>query len=137
MSTLQSIEEMMRAGRWNDAHYALRALLFNRPTDAKLHALEGICLFRLGDFAAAEPCFGRATALEPSFVDAGVKRVQCLERLKRFDDAVYYARRWQAKRPGDPTLRHIVHVHGQRPDPLRSESWETTRRKVRAVEWAA
>ena len=115
MSTLQSIEEMMRAARWTDAQYALRALLFARPTDAKLHALEGICFFRLGDFEAAEPCFQRATALEPTFVDAGVKRCQCLERLRRFDDAVYYARQWQAKRPGDPTLRQIVHAHGTVP----------------------
>ena len=127
----------MRNARWSEAQFALRELLFSRPTDAKLHALEGICFFRLGDFEAAEPCFMRATALDPAFVDAGVKRCQCLERLKRYDDAVYHARQWQSRRPGDATLRHIVHAHGNRPDPHRSESWEVARRKGRAVEWAA
>ncbi len=71
MSTLQSIEEAMRAARWSDAQYALRDLLFARPTDAKLHALDGICFLRLSDFEATESCFQRATALDPTFVDAG------------------------------------------------------------------
>src|SRR5207244_2527678 len=99
------------------------------------HALEGICLFRLGDFAAAEPCFMRATALDPTFVDAGVKRCQCLERLRKFDDAVELAREWRAKRPHDPTLNAMIHAHGNRPDPRRTEGWEAGLRRNRAVEF--
>lgn len=137
MNAMASIESSMRAGRWAEAQAACRELLFSRPTDARLHALEGICLFRLGDFAAAEPCFKRATALDPSFVDAGVKRCQCLERMKMFDEAVYLAREWQNRRPGDPTLRQLVHTYGNRPDPNRTEAWEVGRRKGRCVEYAA
>ena len=65
-----------------------------RPADAKIHAYEGMCLFRLGDFAGAEVCFGRATALDPRFVDAGVKRAQCFDRLHRYDEALARARRF-------------------------------------------
>ena len=127
----------MRHARWADAQRILRERLFDRPTDAKLHALEGICFFRLDDYAAAEPCFMRATALEPSFVDAGVKRCQCLERLRRYDEMVEIAREWQAKRPGDPTLRALMHTHGHRATAFRTEAWEVTIRKARAVEYVA
>lgn len=137
MNPMQSIEAHMRHARWLEAQRLCRELLFARPTDAKLHALEGICFFRLGDFAAAEPCFTRATALEPSFVDAGVKRCQCLERLKKIDEAVFLAREWQAKRPSDPTLRHLIHTYGNRPNPYRTEGWEVTLRPGRVIEYAA
>ncbi len=134
---MTSIEALMRKGRWQEAQKVCRELLFGRPTDAKLHALEGICLFRLGDFAAAEPCFQRATALEPSFVDAGVKRCQCLERLRMYDHAVYLARQRQPNPPSAPPLRQIIHTYGNRPDPNRTEAWELGLRKNRPVEFAA
>ncbi len=135
MNAYESIETLMRGGRWMDAQVACEELLFFRPTDAKLHAYRGICFFRLSDYAAAEPCFMRATALDPSFIDAGVKRCQCLERMKRFDDAVYYAREWQAKRPTVPALGVIVRNHGNRPDAFRTEAWEKNLRPTRAVEY--
>ena len=134
---MQSIEALMRGGRWLQAQSACREGLFARPTDARLHAYEGICLFRLNDFAAAEPCFMRATALDPSYVDAGVKRCQCLERLRRYDEALALAREWQRKRPSDPVLSHMVHAHGHRPILNRTEGWERSVRRVRAVEYAA
>ena len=137
MNTMASIEALMRAARWRAAQAACHDLLLSRPTDSRLHAYEGICLFRLGDYATAEPCFMRATALDPAFVDAGVKRCQCLERLRRLDEALLLAREWQAKRPGDPVLRSLVHTHGHRPDPRRTEAWEVGLRKTRSVEFAA
>ncbi len=134
---LQPIEALMGRGRWLDAQSACRALLFDRPTDARLHAYEGLCLFRLGDFAAAEPCFMRATALDPAFVDAGVKRCQCLERMGRFDAMLELAREWQRKKPSEATLALLIRSHGQRGDMSRTESWEVGVRRHRAIEYAA
>ena len=42
------------------------------------------------------------------FVDAGVKRCQCLDRLRRYDEALMYAREWQTLRPSDPALNAII-----------------------------
>ncbi len=137
MTSMQSIEAHMRHARWMDAQRLCREALFSQPTNAKLHAFEGICFFRLGDFAAAESCFMRATALEPSFVDAGVKRCQCLERLRKFDEALELAHEWRAKRPHDPVLNTLIRTHGHRPNPRRTEGWEAGLRRNRAVEFAA
>jgi len=124
MTTLEEIQSTMARGNWAKAQELCRALLFDRPTDAKLHAFEGICYFRLGDFEAAEPCFARATALDPQFVDAGIKRCQCLDRMRRYDDALMYAREWQVLRPSDPALNAIIEVHKYRANPRRTEGWE-------------
>jgi len=124
MATLEEIQSTMAKGQWSTAQAMCRDLLMMRPTDAKLHAFEGICFFRLGDYASAEPCFARATALDPRFVDAGIKRCQCLDRMRRYDEALMYAREWKTLRPGDPALNAIIEVHQYRPNPLRTEGWE-------------
>ena len=137
LTPIQSIESQMRNSRWREAQRACRALLFSRPTDSLLHAWEGLCFFRLGQFAAAEPCFMRASVLDPDFVGAGVKRCQCLERLGMIDEAVRLAREWSARRPNEPTLRALIHNYGNRPDPYRTDAWERTARRKRSVEFAA
>ncbi|RYG24555.1 tetratricopeptide repeat protein [bacterium] len=124
MATLEEIQVTMARGNWAAAQTMCRELIMSRPTDAKLHAFEGICYFRLGDYASAEPCFARATALDPRFVDAGIKRCQCLDRLRRYDEALMYAREWQTQRPSDPALNAIIEVHQYRANPLRTEGWE-------------
>lgn len=137
MTTMESIEAQMRNGRWREAQRACHELIYSRPTDPRLHALEGIAFFRLGEFAQAEPCFMRATALDPNFVDAGIKRCQCLERLRMFDHMLHLAREWQAKRPSDPTLKSLLHTYGLRPDASRTEPWEMHKRSNRSVHFAA
>ncbi len=121
---MEKIEAAMRAGRWTEGQQACREALMQRPTDARLHGYEGICFFRLGDFASAEPCFMRASALDPKFVDAGVKRAQCLDRLRRYDEALAVAREWQPMRPNDPALCAIIEAHQYRANPRRTEGWE-------------
>lgn len=132
-----SIEALIRNARWQEAERACRHLLCARPADARLNAFQGICLFRMGDFAAAEPCFMRATVLDPWFVNAGVKRCQCLERLRRYDEALELAREWLAKRPNDPTLGAILRFYGNRPDASRTEAWQVGLRKNRPANFAA
>lgn len=134
---LEAIEIAMRRGEWAEGARLCRELLTSRPTDAKLHACEGMCFYRLGDFAQAEPCFMRATALNPRFVDAGVKRCQCLDRLHRYDEALALAREWLAQRPGDVALNAIVDAHQYRADPRRTEGWEVAAQSMRRASFAS
>ena len=137
MTSLEEIGEKMRKGLWTEAQLLCRELLMARPTDAQLHAYEGICFFRLGKFQEAEPCFTRATALDPRFVDAGVKRCQCLDRLHRYDEALMYAREWIGQRPGDPALNAIIEVHQYRTNPLRTEGWELSAHRTGQAHFAS
>lgn len=123
MITVSSIEALMREARWDQAQRACRDLLLRQPTDPKLHLLEGICGFRRGDYASAETSFGRAGALDPFCLDAGIKQCQCLERLQRYDEAVYLARTWQARCGEQPILRQIVRSYEGRADFLRAHAW--------------
>lgn len=137
MDESPNIEQLMRTQRWAEAREAIRNLLIQRPTDARLHAMEGICLFRMNDFAAAEPCFGRATALDPRFVDAGVKQCQCLDRMRRYDEALAMAREWLRQRPSDVALQAIVEAHQYRRDPLRTDGWERTQHLYHEARFAS
>ena len=108
-----------------------------RPTDAQIHAYEGMCFFRLGDFASAEPCFMRASALDPKMVDAGVKRAQCLDRLHRYDEALAVAREWHPMRPNDPALCAIIEAHQYRRNPRRTEGWEISAQSMGRAHFAS
>lgn len=134
---MEKIEAAMRTGRWLEAREACREVLMARPTDAKVHAYEGICLFRLGDYASAEPCFMRAGVLDPKFVDAGVKRAQCLDRLHRYDEALAVAREWQPLRPNDPALCAIIEAHQYRANPRRTEGWEISAQSMKRAHFAS
>lgn len=133
----QEIETAMRRGHWSEGARLCREMLINRPTDAKVHAYEGMCLFRLADFAAAEPCFARATALDPRFGEAGVKRCQCLDRMHRYDEALELAREWHVQRPNDPALNAIIDAHQYRANPRRTEGWEVSAQSMRRAHFAA
>ena len=134
---MKEIEAAMRTGRWAEGVAACREALKARPTDACIHACEGMCHFRLGDFASAEPCFMRATALDPKFVDAGVKRCQCLDRLHLYDEALELAREWHVQKPGDPALNAIIEAHQYRRNPRRTEGWEISAQSMGRAHFAS
>ncbi|RYG31555.1 hypothetical protein EON81_22615 [bacterium] len=104
----EGIEELMRRGDWDGAATACDAILQIQPTNAKVIGLMGMCEFRRCEFVAAETTFRKATALDPNFVDAGVKLAQCLERQKRYEEAYNEAAYWQKKRPNDRILSGMV-----------------------------
>ena len=134
---MEKIEVAMRTGNWVEAQKACREALMARPTDAKIHAYEGICFFRMGDYASAEPCFKRAGVLDPKFVDAGVKQAQCLDRLHRYDEALAVAREWHVLRPSDPALNAIIEVHQYRANPRRTEGWEVSAQSMGRAHFAS
>lgn len=133
---MEQIEAAMKSGRWAEGQKACRELLISRPTDARIHAYEGMCFFRLGEFSQAEACFMRATALDPRFVDAGVKRAQCLDRMHRYDEALEVAMEWRTLRPGDPALNAIIEAHQFRANPRRTEGWEVNAQQMKRARFA-
>ena len=118
------IESHMQAGRWDNAESACNAALQVQPTSAKLHAYLGICYFRQGCFERAVDSLKRATLLDPNFVDAGVKLVQSLDRLQRYEEAFAEAIEWLKLRPGDRTLQGIVHCLSLHVKGNRQDGWE-------------
>lgn len=104
----EGIEELMRKGDWDGACKACEAILQIQPTNAKVLGLMGMCQFRSSDFVGAETTFRKATALDPHFIDAGIKLAQCLERQKRYEEAFNEASEWQKQRPNDRILSGMV-----------------------------
>jgi Flp pilus assembly protein TadD len=121
------IEVLMQRGEWANAILRCQAALQVTPTNAKLHAYLGLCYFRQGDFANAEPCFRRASTLDERFWEAGAKHAQCLDRLRRREEAYEVAKHWLKVNPSDNTLRGIVVALEHQVRGNRQEGWERSR----------
>lgn len=123
----QGIEAMMQRGDWHGAIAQAKAALQVTPTNPKLHAYEGICHFRLGDYASAEPCFRRASVLDDKFWQAGAKHAQCLYHLRRREEAYEVAKHWLKVNPNDNTLRGLIDVLAHQVKGPVQEGWERSR----------
>jgi len=104
----QNVEAMMARADWDGAIVECKAILQVQPTNARVHAYIAMCYMRKNDFATAETGFKRATLLDPKFWEAGVKQVQCLYHLKRYEEAYVLAQEWHRERPGDRTLNSML-----------------------------
>ena len=121
----ESIEAIMRTGDWAAAAHACESALQLQPSNPKMWGYLGLCEFRLCEYAKAEVALRKATILDPSYHDAGVKHAQCLDKLRRYEEAYQVAKEWLVKRPNDNTLRGLVEfltpmVHGE------AQGWERT-----------
>lgn len=131
-----SIEAMMQRGDWPGALVATQAALQVTPTNPKLHAYLGLCYFRQNDFVNAEVSFRRAATLDPNFWEAGAKHAQCLDRLRRYEEAYEVAKHWQRINPRDRTLQGLLlglegQVRGNR-----TERWEKSQRIETSVRFS-
>lgn len=120
------IEVLMQRGEWEDAIAACRAALQVTPTNAKINAYLGMCLFRTGDFAAAIAPFRCATTLDPKFWQAGAKLAQCYDRLHRYEEAYATAKEWLKVMPSDRTLQGLVFALEHQVKGNRKDGWERT-----------
>jgi tetratricopeptide (TPR) repeat protein len=118
------IEALMRMGQWEAARVETEKLLLDHPASAKLRGYVGLCYYRLGNFEAAAAQLRQATCLDERFVDAGVKLVQALDRLQRYDEALEAAEQFAKVDPNNDTLIHLINGL-QRQVPKRvTDSWE-------------
>lgn len=114
-----------------DAIVACKAVLQVTPNNARVIGLLGMCYFRKQDFASACEQFRRATLLDPKFVDAGLKQAQCLDRMKRYEEAHSVASDFLRLQPNNNMLRALVeqlqpYCHGTRQGWERTASLNTT-----------
>jgi tetratricopeptide (TPR) repeat protein len=119
------IEGLMRQGRWDEAMHASKSALQVQPTNAKLQAYLGLCLFQQQDWPGAASAFQKATALQPDFWQAGAKLAQSYERMRRYPEALEVAKEFLRVQPNDITLQGLIRyltpmVH------TRTEGWERT-----------
>lgn len=119
-----SIDQLFREQKWEDAAFAVQARLQIYPTDARLHAYLGLALFRLGKFDEACPSFFRAYTLDPNFGDAAVKHAQCLERQRRYREAMDVVKEWLPRRPNDAALVGLHDFLKQKWEAEEHDGWE-------------
>lgn len=115
---MDSIQAHMRAGQWDSALDECQALLRQQPTNAKLHDYLGVCQSWKGDYESAAVSFQRASTLDEMFIDAGVRYVQCLTQLRRYEEAMKEANHWYRLAPNDRKLIALMdflkeHAHGE------------------------
>ena len=121
----QVIEGLLQKGMVEDAIVQCYAVLQVTPNNSRVLGLLGMCHFRKQDYQAALEQFQRATLLDPNFVDAGLKHAQCLDRLRRYEEAHVVAKDWLRVQPNNNMLRALVeqlqpYSHGTR------QGWERT-----------
>jgi tetratricopeptide (TPR) repeat protein len=115
----------MRQGRWDDAITQCRSALQVQPINPRLHAYLGLCHFQKQEWPQAADSFKRATALEPSFWQAGVKYAQSLERMGRNAEALEVAQEYIRIQPNDITLQGLIRYLSQIVQG-RKDGWERT-----------
>lgn len=104
----ESIEALVREGRWSDALLEAEALVSAHPENSKAHAYVGLCAESLGDFQKAASQLQKAFALDPHFWQAGKQLILCLDKIGRHDDALAVAREVQRLRPSDSHIESEI-----------------------------
>ena len=133
---LSQAEANMKAGRYDEAQKEFRRLVILYPTNAKLHAYEGVCYFRQENFEAAVPCLTRAVNLEPTYADAGIKLAQAYDRLKRYEEAFVVVTDFLKVKPGDATLQGLSFFLKDRVKGNRKDGWERSIALEREITFA-
>ncbi len=104
---LESIEQAMRQGDWENARHLAEQFIQIQPVNARAQAYLGLCHYRCGDFERAIGPLQRAVVLDENFWEAGTLLAQTYDRLLRFEEALEITERFLAVRPSDPTLIHL------------------------------
>jgi tetratricopeptide (TPR) repeat protein len=121
----QTVEGLLQRGEIDQAMHACNTVLQVTPNNTRVIGYLGMCYFRKQDYANALNYFRRATILDPQFVDAGLKLAQCLDRLRRYEEAHDVAAEFLKIQPANTMLRSLVeqlkpYVQGNK------QGWERT-----------
>jgi len=128
---LEGIVEKLAAHDYDGAAADCRVLLEDHPGNAHLHGYLGLCHFRLEQFEQAAEELGKATALEPTFLDAGEKLALSQLRIGRNRDALETAKDFLRIDPNNSVLRGVLLRLQMRDDTADQEAWERTRNLTR------
>jgi len=123
MDLTATVDSLLRAGKWKEARDEAHRLLGSYPANPRLNGYLGLCEFRLGRYEEALPPLQRAAALDPTYVDAGIKLAQTYDRLHRYHECALVARDFLVHRPSDHTLQGLLDAH-QGELSLDREGWE-------------
>ncbi len=123
MELLAPVDKLLQRGCWQEALDETARLLAKYPANPRLNAYMGLCYFRLGRYDEALPPLQRATALDPTDVDAGIKLAQTYDRLKRYHECAVVAAEFLKRRPYDHTLQGLLEAH-ERDLCLDRDGWE-------------
>lgn len=104
---LESIEQAMKQGDWENARHLAEQFIQIQPINARAQAYLGLCHYRCGDFERAIGPLQRAIVLDENFWEAGTLLAQTYDRLLRFEEALEVTERFLAVRPSDQTLIHL------------------------------
>lgn len=104
---LESIEQAMKQGNWEDAKHLAEQFIQIQPVNARAQAYLGLCHYRCNDFEKAIAPLQRAIVLDERFWEAGTLLAQTYDRLLRFEEALQVAERFLVVKPSDPTLTHL------------------------------
>lgn len=121
------INELMSHGQWEEAAFACESALQLYPFNGKLHGYKGMCHYRLNDYEKAEKEFLAAYSLDPTLGEAAVKRAQCLEKLRRYHEAMDVVKDWRPLRPNDHVLEGLEEFLKMKHEAEEHDAWERTR----------
>ncbi len=131
-----TIEQLLALGRLDEAQVECQAAIQVQPTNPKLHAYLGMCYFRRSEWLPASESFRRATALDPGFWQAGCKLAQCLDRMRRYDEALAVAKEFAHVQPNDNTLQGLVVLLSDLAKGDRKDGWERTSHLAHKVKFS-
>lgn len=118
----------MEARQWQEAIPACLTLLQSQPVIGKFHAYLGECYFQVGRLEEAEASFARAYVLDPNLGHAAVRRAVCLDKLRRYREAMDVVKEWTPLLPNDPTLRGLAEFLETQKGAEETDYWEQSRR---------
>lgn len=101
MTKIADIENLMQEGRWEVALAESRAYVQEQPATPEGHAVLGECEAHFGNLDEAVRGFSRALALRPRHWRAGVRLIECLDKLGRYEEALEVAEHTAKLRPSD------------------------------------
>jgi Flp pilus assembly protein TadD len=110
---MELLKQLVLENRWDEAAQEVALELCKRPSDPKLHGLQGWCLYQQGRYEEAARAFERATLIDIHYWEAGRMHAECLDRLRRYDEAIQVAERWLRVQPNDRRLRMLAESLGR------------------------
>ncbi len=122
----QEVEQLMGRGDWDGAFAMCRQLVVDHPSNPKLRAYLGLCLYRQQNFDDAAKSFRTALQLDETYWEAALKLAQCLDRLMQYEEALEAAKVAQNLRPSDPTITILLNGLERQVKQQVTDGWQKT-----------